>query len=58
MKKARTRLAQRYARGELSRADVQKSLAGWLGYAGFADSYNFRQRLFAGFQLKRDKKQR
>jgi hypothetical protein len=49
------RMARDYARGELNQSDVQKSLLGWLGYARFADSYNFRRRLFAGFRLKRDK---
>jgi RNA-directed DNA polymerase len=60
MKKVRTRLARMardYARGELNQSDVQKCLAGWLGYARFADSYNFRRRLFAGFRLKRDQEQ-
>jgi RNA-directed DNA polymerase len=61
MKKVRTRLARMardYARGELNQSDVQKSLAGWLGYDRFAHSYNFRRRLFAGFRLKRDQEQR
>jgi hypothetical protein len=61
MTKARTRLARmarQYARGALHQEDVKKSLAGWLGYARFADSYNFRRRLFAGFRLKRDQEQR
>jgi len=56
MKKARRRLermARQYARGELDQADVQRSLAGWLGYARFADTYNYRRRLFAGFRLSR-----
>jgi hypothetical protein len=61
MKKVRTRLARivrQYARGELNQVDVQKSLAGWLGYARFADSYNFRRQLFTGFRLKRGQEQK
>jgi hypothetical protein len=34
-------------------ADIRRSLVGWLGYARFADTYNFRRRLFAGFRLRR-----
>jgi len=57
MKKARRRLermARQYARGELDQQDVQRSLAGWLGYARFADTYNFRRRLLADFVLRRE----
>ena len=57
MKRVRTRLARmarRYAQRALNQADVQKSLAGWLGYARFAGSYNFRRRLFADFRLSRN----
>lgn len=58
IKKVRTSLARRYARGALNQADVQKRLAGWLGYARVAHTYNFRRRLFAGFRLNRDREQR
>ena len=30
-----------------------RSLGGWLGYARFANTYNYRRRLFAGFRLSR-----
>ena len=56
MKKARKRLdrmARLYAQGKLDQEDVKRSLAGWLGYARFADTYNFRRRLFAGFRLRK-----
>jgi hypothetical protein len=43
------RKARDYARGELNQSDVQKSLVGWLGYAGFADRYTFRRRLWPDF---------
>jgi hypothetical protein len=33
----------------LNQSDVQKSLVGWLGHGRFADSYNFRRRLFSEF---------
>ena len=54
MKKVRKRLRRMeadYACGRINQADIQKSLAGWLGYARFADSYNFRRSLFADFRL-------
>ena len=56
MTKARKRLdrmARLYAQGKLDQEDVKRSLAGWLGYARFADTYNFRRRLFAGFWLRK-----
>jgi retron-type reverse transcriptase len=61
MKKVRTRLARmarRHAQGALNQADVRKSLAGWLGYARFAGSYNFRWRLFADFRLSRNQEKK
>lgn len=53
MKKRLSRMTREYARGDLAPNDVTRSLAGWLGYAGFADTYYFRRRLFAGFRLIR-----
>ncbi|MBL7130459.1 MAG: group II intron reverse transcriptase domain-containing protein [Candidatus Omnitrophica bacterium] len=56
MKKVKKRffnLARRYAKGDLKLLDIKSSLAGWLGYAGFANTYNFRRKLFADFRLKR-----
>jgi RNA-directed DNA polymerase len=50
------RFARAYAAGTLYAADIRKSLAGWLGYARFADTYNFRRRLFGGFRLRRSKR--
>jgi hypothetical protein len=47
------RLARGYAAGKVNAADIRRRLAGWLGYARFADTYNFRRRLFAGFRLRR-----
>ena len=47
------RLARAYAAGKVDAADIRRSLVGWLGYARFADTYNFRRRLFAGFRLRR-----
>lgn len=55
MKKVRRRfasMASLYERDGFSLEDVKRSLAGWLGYACFANSYNFRKRLFADFVLK------
>jgi RNA-directed DNA polymerase len=57
MKKAKKRffnLAGRYREGDLKLLDVKSALAGWLGYAGFANSYNFRRKLFADFKLERE----
>jgi len=56
MKKARKRLdrmARLYAQGKLDQKDVKQSLVGWLGYARFANTYNFRRRLLANFRLSR-----
>jgi len=51
MKKAKrrfVRLARLYAQGVLEHEDVERSIAGWLGYAQFANTYNFRCRVFEG----------
>ena len=53
MRKRLDRMARLCAQGELEVADANRSLAGWMGYAGFADTYNFRRRLFAGLKLRR-----
>ena len=56
MKKAKKQffnLARRYAKGDLKLLDIKSSLAGWLGYAGFANTYNFRRNLFADFTLRK-----
>lgn len=56
MKKVRNRLdlmSHQYAQGELTQQDVRRRLTGWLGYARFAQTFNFRRRLFGGFKLQR-----
>jgi len=40
---------QKYEKGEMNRAEVVKSLEGWLAYAGFANSYNLRKKVMARF---------
>jgi len=54
VKKRIERMARQYTLGELGPRDVHISLAGWLGYARFVNTYNFRRRLFAGLRLKRN----
>ena len=56
MARARRRLrrqARAYAAGEIDAADVRRSLAGWLGHARFANTYNFRRRLLGAVRLRR-----
>ena len=56
MAKARGRLqrqARAYAAGQIDAADLRRSLAGWLGHARFADTYNFRRRLLGAVRLRR-----
>ncbi len=43
------RFRQKYEEGEMDRKEVVRSLEGWLAYASFADSYNFRRRVMAKF---------
>ena len=43
------RFKQKYDNGEISRAEVLQSLEGWLAYAEFADTYEFRKRVVAKF---------
>ncbi|MDO8554743.1 MAG: reverse transcriptase/maturase family protein [Candidatus Micrarchaeota archaeon] len=40
---------QRYAQGELTRAEVIQRLEGWLVYAKFANTYKFRKKIVARF---------
>lgn len=40
------RLQTRYASGELSWREVTRAVHGWLGHAGFGDTYRLRERLF------------
>lgn len=55
MRRRLGRLSRAYAAGRMDFADVKRSLGGWMGYARFADTYNFRRRLFAGFRFRRGK---
>jgi len=41
---------QKYDKGEMSRADIVKSLEGWLAYAEFANTYTLRRRIIEKFR--------
>ena len=43
------RLKQKYDEGEIERKKIVESLEGWLAYAEFANSYNFRRKVVARF---------
>lgn len=40
---------QKYDRNEIERSKIVESLEGWLAYAEFANTYNFRKRVVARF---------
>ena len=43
------RFKQKYDKGEMSREEIVQSLEGWLAYAEFANTYNFKKRVVARF---------
>lgn len=43
------KMKQKYDKGEMSRVEVVRSLEGWLAYAEFANTYNFRKKVVAKF---------
>jgi retron-type reverse transcriptase len=48
MRRRLERLRAARAAGQLTRADMVKSVAGWLGHAGHADTWRLRRRLLRG----------
>jgi hypothetical protein len=40
------RLQAEYAAGEMSWDEVTRAVHGWLGHAGFGDTYRLRERVF------------
>ncbi|MFQ5627935.1 MAG: reverse transcriptase domain-containing protein [bacterium] len=49
------KLQEKYGSGEFELADVQRAVHGWIGHAGFADSYRLRERLFAAHPFQRNR---
>jgi RNA-directed DNA polymerase len=46
------RLREKYEKGEITLESAEKSLAGWLAYAKFANTYKFRRRVTERFEEK------
>jgi len=53
MRRRMCRLQTQYAGGELSWGEVTRAVQGWLGHAGFGDTYRLRERLFAQYTFQR-----
>jgi retron-type reverse transcriptase len=47
------RLQAQYATGELSLDEVTRSVHGWLGHAGFGDTYRLREKIFEEHPFRR-----
>ena len=53
MRRRLRRMQTHYARGELSSKEVTRAVHGWLGHAGFGDTYRLSEKLFEQYSFQR-----